>query len=304
MNPSSRPSSSRLCRWLGLFCLLGLSISWCSAADRPEIMLWPGGMPEPVVPADPPERVEKASDGTGRRFNVSRPRLFVYRPPAGVRSAKAGIVVVPGGGFGLLADEHEGTEACEWLARNGITAFSLAHRTPTTMHADPSAGPVQDVQKAVMEVRRRGGEYGLDPAKIGVLGFSAGGQVALIGATNTPKFDAGASGASHRPDFLLALYPWRIYDPATKALRADIRPDAGLPPTFIAQMGDDPSSLAQGSTLLYLELINRKVPAELHIYEKGGHGFGMRARPGATGPTDWTHRALDWLRLRGVIPPH
>jgi acetyl esterase/lipase len=293
--------SSRLARlWAcgALFCLLGAAVK---AADVPDLVLWPGSMPEPVVAADVPEKVEKGADGIARRYNISKPRLVVYRPPAGVKASKAGILVVPGGGFGLLADGHEGSEACEWLAKAGMTAFLVLHRTPTNKHPEPSTGPVQDLQKGVMEVRKRAGEFGLDPAQIGVLGFSAGGQVALIAATNEPTFER-AGGASHRPDFLLAIYPYRIYDPATKALRADIHPERGLPPTFIAQMGDDSASLAQGSTLLYLDLLNRKVPAELHIYEKGGHGFGMRARPGATGPTDWANRAMDWLRLRGIAP--
>jgi len=290
--------SARHWRRAALICLLAIP---AAAADLPELVLFPKGTPEPAVPADPPERVETATDGTARRFNVSRPRLFVYRPVAGVKSSKAGIIVVPGGGFSRLADGHEGSEACEWLARNGVTSFMLAHRTPTHTHPEPSTGPVQDVQKAVIEVRKRAAEFGLDPKLIGVLGFSAGGQVALTGATNEPKFER-AAGDSHRPDFLLTIYPYKIYDPTTKGLRADIHVDAGLPPTFIAQMGDDTGSLAQGSALLYLELLNRKIPAELHIYEKGGHGFGMRARPGATGPTDWSNRALDWLRLRGYAP--
>jgi acetyl esterase/lipase len=294
--------SSRLAR-LGacgaLFCLLAVAVR---AADVPDLVLWPGGMPEPVVPATEAERVEKGADGIARRYNISKPRLVVYRPPAGVKVGKSGIIVVPGGGFGLLADGHEGSEACEWLAKSGVTSFLLLHRTPTNKHAEPNTGPVQDLQKGVMEVRKRSGELGLDPALIGVLGFSAGGQVALVAATNEPTFERPAANISHRPDFLLAIYPYKIYDQPNKALRADIHTDAGLPPTFIAQMGDDPASLAQGSTLLYLDLLNRKIPAELHIYEKGGHGFGMRARPGATGPTDWTNRALDWLRLHGYAP--
>ncbi|MGV3724106.1 MAG: alpha/beta hydrolase [Actinomycetota bacterium] len=286
--------------WLhaALLCLLAIPVA---AEDRPEILLFPQGVPAPAVPTEAPERIEKGADGTSRRFNVSKPRLFVYRPAAGSKASKAGVIVVPGGGFGRLADEHEGSETCQWLAKNGVTAFMLAYRTPTNMHPDPSAGPVQDLQKAVIEVRKRALEYGLDPALVGVLGYSAGGQVALTAATNDPKFEREA-GATHRPGFLLAVYPYRIYDPATKGLRADIRVAAGLPPTFIAQMSDDTASLAQGSALLYLELLNRKVPAELHIYEKGGHGFGMRPRPGAAGPTDWSHRALDWLRLRGYAP--
>lgn len=265
------------------------------------MLLWPKGMPAPVVPADPPEKAEKNAAGFGLRTNISRVRLVVFRPPDGVKATGAGCIVVPGGGFGRLADEHEGSEACEWLAKSGMTAFLLLHRTPTTMHTEPNAGPVQDLQQAVLTVRQRAGEWALDPGKIGVLGFSAGGQVTLVAATNDTKFDREPGTPSHKPDFLLLLYAWRIYDAERRALRADIHPEAGLPPTFIAQMADDTASLPQGSTLLYLALVERKVPAELHLYEKGGHGFGMRSRPGATGPTDWTHRAADWLRLRGLV---
>jgi acetyl esterase/lipase len=270
-------------------------------ADAPrEIPLWPKGMPEPVVPAEPPESVEKGADGTARRYNVSQPRLLVHEPPAGVKRTGAGVIVVPGGGFGRLADEHEGAEAAVWLAKQGIVAFQLAHRTPTSKHKEPHAGPSQDVQRAVSEVRARAAELKVDAKRIGVLGFSAGGQVTLIAATNERLFPESQAAVSHRPDFLLLIYPYKIYDPATKAIRADIRLEAGLPPTFIAQAGDDTGSLPQGSTLLYLDLINRKTPAELHIYEKGGHGFGMRPRPNATGPSDWPLRAADWLRLRGL----
>jgi len=285
-----------------------IAFSTTALAAPPEIVLWPNGMPEPVVPADPPEKSERGKDGIVRRTNVSQPRLFVYEPPAGVKRTGAAAIVVPGGGFGVLADEHEGSEAAEWLAKNGIVGFLLAHRTPTNQHKAPYAGPVQDLQKAVIEVRRHAAEYQVDPKQVGVLGFSAGGQVTLIAATNERQFAPAAAGKSdaaesHKPDFILVIYPYQIYDPATKALRAEIHADAGLPPTFIAQMGDDAGSLAQGSTLLYLELVNRKVPAELHIYEKGGHGFGMRPRPGATGPTDWQLRAIDWLKLHGYVAP-
>ncbi|MEQ2009259.1 MAG: alpha/beta hydrolase [Limisphaerales bacterium] len=279
---------------------LAAAVFTSTAATIPEIHLWPKGTPEPVVPADPPEKIEKGADGTSRRYNVSQPRLFVHEPPAGVTRTGAAVVVVPGGGFSKLADEHEGSEACVWLAKQGIVAFQLAHRTPTTKHKEPHAGPAQDVQRAVSEVRRRAAELKVDAKRIGVLGFSAGGQVSLIAATNERFFPDPQSAVSHRPDFLLLIYPYKIYDTATKAIRADIRLDAGLPPTFIAQAGDDTGSLPQGSTLLYLDLITRKTPAELHIYEKGGHGFGMRPRANATGPTDWPLRAADWLRLRGL----
>lgn len=280
------------------FAACGVGISASALAAPPEIRLWPKGMPEPVVPADPAELVEKRADGIQRRTNVSDPRLFVYEPPEGVKRTGAAVIVVPGGGFGVLADEHEGSEAAAWLAKQGIVGFQLAHRAPTNKHAVPNVGPSQDLQKAVIEVRRRAVEFKVDSKKVGVLGFSAGGQVTLVAATNERKFPLEGEATSHKPDFLLLLYAYQIYDPKTKALRADILLDSGLPPTFIAQMGDDRGSLPQGSTLLYLDLITRNIPAEIHIYEKGGHGFGMRARAGATGPTDWQQRAIDWLRLR------
>ena len=278
-------------------CLLAVG---ARGADHPEIVLWPDGPPEPRIAADPPERVDTGGGGIALRYNISRPRLVVFRPPAGEKAGNAGIIVVPGGGFGLLADGHEGSEACEWLAKSGFTTFLLEHRAPTNKHSEPNAAPVQDLQKGLIEVRRHAAEYGLDPTRIGVLAFSAGGQVALVAATNEPKFERPAGSPSYKPDFLLAIYAWQIYDANRKALRADIHPEAGLPPTFIAQMADDPASLAQGSTLLYLELLNRKVPAELHIYQKGGHGFGMRPRPDAVGTADWANRALDWLKARGL----
>ena len=269
------------------------------AADPPGLDLWPAGLPDPKVQTDLPEKYDvRPADGIGIRTNVARPRLTAFPAPANLRTGTAA-VVVPGGGFGRLADDHEGAEACRWLAGLGVTAFLLDHRCPTDKHPEPNLGPAQDAQRSVQFVRDRAAEWGVDPKKVGVLGFSAGGQVAVVAATNPPLFpDAGPT--PHKPDFLVLAYPYRIYDPKTKSLRADIKPDAGLPPTFISQCADDKSSLAQGSTLLFLELVNRGVPAELHVYATGGHGYGMRPKPNSTGPTDWGNRAADWLRLRGL----
>lgn len=279
----------------GLCWLLGTSLT--QAAEPVEIELWPSGLPEPAVQTEQPERIEKGPDGLSRRFNVSKPRLFVHEPTPELRTGAA-IIIVPGGGFGRLADEHEGSDASTWLKQLGITAFQLAYRCPTTQHAEPNAGPVQDTQRAIQVVRQRAAEWKIDPQKIGVLGFSAGGQCAAISATNNVAFKAEKQSVTHKPDFMLLIYPFKIYDERSKSLRADIHPEAGLPPTFIAQCADDSSSAPQGSTLLFLELMNRKIPGELHIYQKGGHGFGMRSRPNATGPTDWSLRAADWLRQR------
>lgn len=284
-----------------------LALSVVAQTERPTIPLWADlQIPEPRIVADKPETSEKRADGIARRTNVTDPRLVVFEP-TGPRSDSAAIVV-PGGGFGVLADEHEGSDACLWLNKLGVTAFLLQHRCPTNKHDAPNAAPVQDAQRAVQVLRRQASKWKVDPAKIGLLGFSAGGQVAVVAATNPVKFEAtGEAPDAHRPAFLVLLYPWQIYDPTrstpeNKGLRADIRLDAPLPPTFIAQCADDKASLPQGSALLALQLFERKVPVELHIYETGGHGFGMHARPGSTGPSDWPLRAADWLRARGIAP--
>ncbi|MFM8931683.1 MAG: alpha/beta hydrolase [Gemmataceae bacterium] len=234
--------------------LLGVLACCLGAARAEEISLWPQGVPEPRVPADPAEVATKGKDGISRRTNVSSPRLLPYLPAEGVKRTGAAVVVVPGGGFGLLADEHEGSDACKWLAGQGMQAYLLVHRTPTNKHTEPNLGPAQDCQRAVQVLRARASELGIDSKKIGVLGFSAGGQVAAVACANEclAPVDDGKQAVSHRPDFLLAIYAWKIYDPAKKALRADLPVSVKFPPTFIAQMGDDSGSLAQGSTLLYL----------------------------------------------------
>lgn len=277
-----------------------LALALVADNNQPTIDLWPAGTPEPKVVVEMPERTEKGKDGIARHYNITAPRLVVFEPTGGKRSDAAAIVI-PGGGFGVLADEHEGSDACRWLNTLGITSFLLQHRCPTNKHPQPNAAPAQDAQRAMQIVRARAAEWKLDPRKIGVLGFSAGGQVAVVAATNEAKFaGVDAPADAHKPSFLVLLYPWMLYDPAAQGLRADIKLDAGLPPTFIAQCHDDKSSLPQGSLLLALGLTTRKIPCELHIYETGGHGFGMRPRPNATGPTDWPQRAADWLRLRGL----
>ncbi|CEF49038.1 unnamed protein product [uncultured bacterium] len=282
---------------LTVLLLLAVSASSLYAGERPEVVLWPAGMPEPKSAAKMPEKVERGPDGISRRSNVSNPRLFVYELPAELRTGAA-VIVAPGGGFGRLADEHEGSDACAWLNRLGITAFMLAYRCPAPPNMEPQIGPVQDAQRAVQLVRMRAADWKLDPKKIGMLGFSAGGQVALIAATNDLRFPADATvSARHEPDFLILVYPYQILT-VKKVLRGDIKNMDRLPPTFITQSADDKSSLVQGSMLLAQEFFNRKIPCELHVYETGGHGFGMRPRPNATGPTDWPLCAADWLRGR------
>jgi acetyl esterase/lipase len=281
--------------------LLILLLSCAAAsAHAAEIILWPEGVPQPRVPAEPEESVEVGEkDGISRRSNVSSPRLVVYDfPPAEPAKLRGAVIVVPGGGFSVLADGHEGSDVCKWFNDRGLVAFLCLHRVPTREMPEPNVGPVLDVQKAVYEVRRRAADYKIDPAKIALLGFSAGGQAAVVAAANPPRFERADQSVSCRPDAVMLLYPWKIIGPDGKRLRADLKIDATAPPMFIAQAADDAGSVPQGSLALYAALLEAKVPAEIHIYAGGGHGFGLRPNANAPGTSDWPNRALDWLRTR------
>jgi acetyl esterase/lipase len=290
-------------KWLHLLALsLALTSSLVAA---PEVLrLWPEGMPQPRVETTEAERVDRSSpspEGFDLRKNITEPRVLVY-PGDPAKSTGAACLVVPGGGFGILADEHEGSELCEWFAARGITGFLLRHRCPTNMHVEPNAGPVQDCQRAIIQIKENAERFKIDRAKLGLFGFSAGGQVALVAASNGAYFPMQGITFDHRPAFLMLLYPWRIYDEKTKDLRSDIPAAAHLPPLFLAQAADDGSSHPLGCTLLYQRALANRGLNEIHLYAKGGHGFGMRSsKEKAPCPTDWPLRAEAWLRLAGMI---
>ena len=274
-------------------------------ADSQEIILWPEGVPEPVVESDPAEQSVTGPDGLTRRFHVSNPRLFVHEPEKTDAKLRAALIVVPGGAFARLADEHEGSDVCRWLNHHGIVTFQLAYRTPTNKHSQPEAGPVQDLHQAISLVRMRAAEFQVDPNRIGVIGFSAGGQTAFVAAASQPTDTETKSSAaqSSKPNAVLLIYPWRIWDDQRNAVHVAATLDTSFPPTFIAQAADDTASSAGGNARIFLELTSLKIPAEFHVYETGGHGFGMRPRAGAPGTGDWQNRAVDWLQLRGFIVP-
>jgi acetyl esterase/lipase len=254
--------------------------------------------PETLTPAKPTDKLPIA-----RLTNVSDPRLELYLPkqPNG-----AAIVVVPGGGFGILASEHEGSELCTWLRDRGFVAGVLQHRCPTNKLLKPWDFPAQDTQRAISLLRSKADSLHVQKDRVGLFGFSAGGQVALIATTNSanrlyPTADA-IDSVSCRPDFLMLCYAWKILaDNSTTELKPEIKIDATTPPTFIAQANDDPGSLAEGSTLAFLALRKAKVPAELHIYSTGGHGFGLRPAEGKQAPGDWPGRLELWLQARGLL---
>ncbi len=255
--------------------------------------------PETVTEPKPTDKVQIL-----RITNIAEPRLEFYEPAAEKKNGAA-VVIVPGGGFGILASGHEGADLAEWFRERGFVAAVLQHRCPTNKLAKPSELPAQDAQRAMSLVRAKAAELGVKPDRDGLFGFSAGGQVALIAATNdTQRLYPAADETdkvSCRPDFLMLCYPWKILaDGSLTELKPEIHIGPTTPPTFLAQANDDPGSLAEGSTLAFLALRKAKVSAELHIYSTGGHGFGLRPND-TQAPGDWPGRAELWLKAHGLL---
>jgi acetyl esterase/lipase len=255
--------------------------------------------PENLTPANPADALPVL-----RLTNIAEPRLEFYEPAPDKKNGAA-VVIVPGGGFGILASGHEGSDLAIWFRERGFVAAVLQHRCPTNALPKPWEFPAQDTQRALSLIRAKAADLGVHPDRIGLFGFSAGGQVALIAATNTdtrlyPAADA-IDQTSCRPDFLMLCYPWQILaSNSLTELKPEVRITDKAPPTFIAQANDDPGSLAEGSTLAFLALRKAKVSAELHIYSTGGHGFGLHPN-GTQAPGDWPGRAELWLQARGLF---
>lgn len=271
------------------------------AQDVPRpVDLWPGkppgdpdGIEEKITPG---ERGPKRVDSTGH------PTYAVYSP-AKERNTGAAIVVAPGGGYRMLAFEHEGTQVGEWLASIGITAVLLKYRVPQRPGDGDNKAPLQDAQRALSVTRSRAAEWGVDPARIGILGFSAGGHLAANASTNYDHraYDAvdDADKASCRPDFSVLIYPGGVLDREDKTrLSAQMRITKDTPPAFLAVSSDDKGSAA-GTIRLFQGLRDAGVSAELHVFADGGHGWGMRKSDHTFG--GWTVRCEEWMRSRGLL---
>lgn len=284
------------------------------AADEPLVLpVWPG-----KVPADygtiGAEKVRDPSDSPTKDAkwitNVTKPTITVLRPPKESNTGTA-MVVCPGGGYWNLAWDLEGEEVAAWLNANGMTGIVLKYRVPRRPgqpERDPAPGPLLDSQRAVSLVRSRAGEWGIDPKRIGIVGFSAGGHLAIMTATYFDKRSYEPideiDKVSCRPDFAVAVYPgYLLRDNRDSGdLAPYIRFPAGTPPIFLAHATDDPISSSEHSVTMYLGLKRAHVPAELHVFAKGGHGWGVRksSLPCST----WTDRCVAWLRSQGMLQPN
>jgi len=214
-------------------------------------------------------------------------------------------VICPGGGYNILAWDLEGEEVAAWLNSLGVTGIVLKYRVPRRPDQakdKPPVGPLQDAQRAVSLVRSKAAEWGIDPKRIGILGFSAGGHLTAAAAANFDRraYDAldDVDRVSCRPDFAVLVYPGYLVEKGTDQLAPDIRVRKECPPAFFAHAADD-GVPAENSVAMYRALRKAGVPAELHVYAAGGHGFGLRpsARPCST----WPQRCADWLRAQGFL---
>lgn len=266
------------------------------------IDLWPGKAPgetKDIGPEvyNPPK--DKQID-VKRLSNVSKPQLLVYPAPADKHTGTA-VIVAPGGGYNILAIEHEGTQVCEWLNSLGVTAFLLKYRVPKrAMQLPDNLAAIQDAQRAVSLVRSKAADWKLAPDRIGMLGFSAGGNLtAWACLADKRHYDSidDADKASSRPSFAALIYPAYLVDKGG-ALKAEYPVTKDSPPMFFAHASDDPVTPVS-SVALYSALKKAGVPAELHVYATGGHGFGMRKSEHPV--SSWPARCGDWMRGRGYL---
>ena len=285
--------------------------------------------PAPITPSAPPTaqprplvaRAQSAiplwangAPGALGTADVDRPIITPYLPPEGTANGTA-VVIFPGGGYSHLSMEKEGSDVANWLAGTGVTAFVVRYRLGPTYHHPVELG---DAQRGIRIVRSRAAEWGIDPRRIGIIGFSAGGHLASTAGTH---YDAGSSGstdpierAGSRPDFMLLLYPVitlrdsafvhrgsRVSllgtapdDALVRLLSNELQVTRNTPPTFLVHSTDDRVVPVENSILFYEALKAKGVPAEMHVFEYGGHGFGLAPSDPALGA--WTTLGEAWIR--------
>ena len=265
------------------------------AADEP-LDVWPElapgettrltGTAQPHRPGENPPvtRVEK----------ISRPTFTVHLAPEPNGTA---VVILPGGGFGKVVPDMEGTEAATWLNKHGVSAFVISYRTKQGSGDPGWKRPLQDAQRTLALVRSRADEWGLNKDQIGLLGFSAGGQVAVRllcaeGQLAYAPVDA-VDQVSHRPDFAILVYPWNLYDAQRDDFVDGLSVPKTCPATYLVHTDDDRSS-SLGAVLFYAQLKKMGIPSELHVYGNGGHGYGLRQIEGSE-ISSWPGHAAHWL---------
>lgn len=293
-------------RQIAIFCLLS-SITLAQTKIGP-LPIWAGAAPGETGDIGEEREMTKATDPliAGRPVirlgNVSVPTITVYKPPK-KRDTGATVVVFPGGAYTILALDLEGTEVCAWLNSIGVTGVLLKYRVPARAGQPRYFAALQDAQRALGLVRSRAKEWGIDPNRIGVLGFSAGGHLAAALSNNFEKreYDSidESDGVSCRPDFAVIIYPGYLAQRAQNdAVSPELKISSQTPPTFLVQTEDDPVRV-ENSVSYYVALKNGKVPAEMHLYSSGGHGYGLRQSDKTV--TGWPKLVETWMRSQKIL---
>lgn len=294
--------------------MIRFSLLWtlCMAplhgADPTEIIpLWPSTPPGPVRDVGDESDITKPEDKLigGRRIiklaNVASPEAHVFQPADDRRNGSA-VVICPGGGYHILAWDLEGTEVAEWFNSIGVTAIVLKYRVPTNEVTPKWLQPVQDTQRTLSLVRSRAEDWCVVTDRIGVLGFSAGGDAAARTALATERYYKPvdvADGNSCRPDAAMLIYPGYLANKERTALSEDLQVTRDTPPMFLVHAFDDRVPV-ESSLFMTLALKKVEVPAELHVFETGGHGYGLR--PVQAHPvTQWPQRCEVWLKHNGWV---
>jgi acetyl esterase/lipase len=290
-------------------CGVGLpqSSGWPVGPGHAVLMLWPKGAPGPDMTKGTEADTSTATSDkiAGRPLvrlgNVLVPTLTIFSPKG--KNTGAAVVVFPGGGYNILAMDLEGTEVCDWLTARGITCVILKYRVPGTGPYPKSAAALQDAQRAVGMVREHAAEWKIDPKRVGVLGFSAGAHLAAAVSTHYeqrlyPRVDA-ADDLSSRPDFAVVVYPgYLALEDKGFAFSTDIPVTKETPPTFLVQAEDDTVHV-ENSMQYFMALKNAGVPVEMHLFAKGGHGYGLRKTELPV--TGWPELVDVWLKTIGIV---
>jgi acetyl esterase/lipase len=302
-----------LCAVIALGCGHALAATWQPSAGHTQMPIWPGPPPD-ARPMPGPEKVVTTSHlVAGRHYSaildVSQPTMTIYSPHG--KNTGAAVVVLPGGGFAALAIDLEGTEVCDWLTSRGVTCVLLKYRVPSEPHdwrcdcshdnLATSTRSLEDLQRTVGLVRLHAGQWHIDPHKIGVLGFSAGGYLAAEISTKYRQrlyapLDA-ADKQSARPDFAVLVYPGHLATD-NNGLNPNVPVSSETPPTFLVQAEDDNVDGVEQSLVYYAALKKAGAPVEMHLYANGGHAFGLRRT--AFPITGWPLLVETWLRTIGM----
>jgi acetyl esterase/lipase len=286
-----------------------------SAVAQPvNIKVWPNGIPGSKQASDYSEKIIDRKDGVLRMEKVTNPEIAVYLPKKEKATGMA-VLIIPGGGYGIVAIDHEGYSVAKWLNDQGIAGIVLKYRLPSDkIMEDKSVGPLQDAQEALRIVRRNASAWNINPKKIGVMGFSAGGHLASTLSTHYMEKVYNVSDTTFaRPDFSILIYPVITFDATfthigsrnnligenpteeeVKRFSNELQINAQTPPAFLVHSGDDKAVPVKNSISYYTALQQNNIPSELHVFQKGGHGYGLGRGNGSE--TSWPSLCLNWLK--------